>query len=209
MRGAPLLTSMPTRPSSKPTSTMATAFSGAPCASTTAPVRPSTIRLKYSAALNLSASHVIGALAVAITIVAMVPAIKRSDGGDRERGAGAALLGHLMPVETRHDGGGFARHIDQDGRGRAAILRAVENAREHDERRRRLQGKCERQQNGDGRDRRNAGKNADQRADERAKKTKSEIGRRECDGKAGGQICEEIHPRALTTTRSRQADRAP
>jgi len=43
--GAPLLTSMPTSPSSSPTSTIATAFSGAPCASTTEPVRPSTIRL--------------------------------------------------------------------------------------------------------------------------------------------------------------------
>ena len=74
MRGAPLLTSMPTSPSSSPTSTIATAFSGAPCASTTAPVRPSTIRLKYSGALNLSASQVIGALAVAITMVATVPA---------------------------------------------------------------------------------------------------------------------------------------
>ncbi len=74
MRGAPVLTSMPTRPSSRPTSTIATAFSGAPWASTTAPVRPSTIRLKYSAALNLSASQVIGALAVAMTTVAIVPA---------------------------------------------------------------------------------------------------------------------------------------
>ena len=74
MRGAPVLTSMPTRPSRRPTSTIATAFSGAPCASTTAPVRPSTIRLKYSAALNFNASQVIGALAVAITTVAMVPA---------------------------------------------------------------------------------------------------------------------------------------
>ena len=74
MRGEPVLTSMPTRPSSSPTSTIATAFSGAPWASTTAPVRPSTIRLKYSAALNFSASQVIGALAVAITNVAIVPA---------------------------------------------------------------------------------------------------------------------------------------
>ena len=74
MRGEPVLTSMPTSPSSRPTSTIATAFSGAPCASTTAPVSPSTIRLKYSAALNFSASQAIGALAVAITMVAMVPA---------------------------------------------------------------------------------------------------------------------------------------
>ena len=156
MRGEPELTSMPTRPSSNPTSTMATAFSGAPCASTTAPVRPSTIRLKYSAALNLSASQVIGALAVAITIGRDGAGKERCDRRDRERGTGAALLRHLMPVEAGDDGRGFARHIDQDRRGRAAILRAVENAGEHDQRRCRLQGECERQQDRDGGDRRDA-----------------------------------------------------
>ncbi len=74
MRGAPVLTSMPTSPASSPTNTIATAFSGAPCASTTDPTSPSTIRLKYSGALNLSASIPIGTLAVAITTVAIVPA---------------------------------------------------------------------------------------------------------------------------------------
>ncbi len=59
---------------------------------------------------------------------------ERGDRGDRERGAGAALLRHLVAVEAGDDGRGFTRHVDKDRRGRTAILRAVENAREHDQR---------------------------------------------------------------------------
>src|SRR5213079_1165017 len=70
MRGAPLLTSMPTNPSSKPISTMATAFAGAPCARTTAPVRPSTIRLKYSAAVVLA--HGAPEKAVAMVLIGLL-----------------------------------------------------------------------------------------------------------------------------------------
>ena len=77
---------MPTSPSSSPTSTIATAFSGAPCASTTAPVRPSTIRLKYSAALNFSASHAIGALSGRDHDGRDGAGDERGDRGDRERG---------------------------------------------------------------------------------------------------------------------------
>ena len=38
-------------------------------------------------------------------------------------------------------GGGLARHVDQDGGGRAAVLRAVEDAGQHDQRRGRRQPK--------------------------------------------------------------------
>jgi hypothetical protein len=50
MRGTPELTSSPTSPSSRPSSSIATALAGEPWASTTAPIMPTTIRLKYSAA---------------------------------------------------------------------------------------------------------------------------------------------------------------
>ena len=33
---------------------------------------------------------------------------ERGDRGDRQRGAGAALLGHLVAVQAGHDRGGFA-----------------------------------------------------------------------------------------------------
>ena len=55
-RATPELTSVPTMPSSRPSTIIAMALSSEPCASTTAPIRPSTISEKYSAGPNLSAS---------------------------------------------------------------------------------------------------------------------------------------------------------
>ena len=74
MRATPELTSIPTRPSSNPSSTIASDLATEPCARTTAAIRPSTRRLKYSTAVNLSASIDSGTLRTAITIVAVVPA---------------------------------------------------------------------------------------------------------------------------------------
>ena len=74
MRATPELTSIPTRPSSSPSSTIASDLATEPCARTTAAIRPSTSRLKYSTAVNLSASIDSGTLRTAITMVAIVPA---------------------------------------------------------------------------------------------------------------------------------------
>ena len=137
---------MPIRPSSIPSSTIASDLPTEPCASTTAAIRPSTSRLKYSTAVNFSASTESGTLST------------RDDdggdgageeGGDRRDGqgrAGAALLRHRMAVEAGDDRGRLARHVDEDRGGRAAILRAVEDAGQHDHRRGRLQAEGERQQ---------------------------------------------------------------
>ena len=73
-RATPELTSVPTMPSSRPTTIIAIAFSSEPCASTTAPIRPSTISEKYSAGPNLSASSDSGIATDATRIVATVPA---------------------------------------------------------------------------------------------------------------------------------------
>ena len=61
----------------------------------------------------------------------------------------------------------LARNVDQDRRGRAAVLRAVIDAGEHDQRADRRQPEGDRQQHGDGGDRADAGQHADQRADQR------------------------------------------
>ena len=55
-RGTPELTSVPTSPSSRPSTIMPIALSSEPCASTTAATRPSTISEKYSAGPNCSAT---------------------------------------------------------------------------------------------------------------------------------------------------------
>ena len=105
----------------------------------------------------------------------------------------ASLLGHLVPVEARHDGRGLARHIDEDRGGGAAVLGAVENTGEHDQRGGGRQRERERQQDRDGGDRCDAGQHADQRADQRAEKAEAEIGRRQRNREAGGEIGDQVH----------------
>jgi hypothetical protein len=100
---------------------------------------------------------------------------ERSDGRNRQRGTGTALTRHLMPVERRHHGRRLARNVHQDRRGRSAILRAVINAGEHDERADRRQAERDRQQHRERGHRADAGKHADERADHGADKTEKQI----------------------------------
>ena len=73
-RATPELTSVPTIPSSRPKTTIASALMTEPCASTTAAIRPMTISEKYSAGPNLNAISAIGGAKAAIMIVDTVPA---------------------------------------------------------------------------------------------------------------------------------------
>ena len=57
-----------------------------------------------------------------------------ADGGDAERSAGAAGKRQAVAVQTRHHCRSFAWDVDQNGGGRAAVLRTVIDACEHDER---------------------------------------------------------------------------
>ena len=100
MRSAPVSRSEPIIDSSRPIRIMVSALSTEPLASTTAKIRPSTISEKYSAGPNSSATagqrraerrHQHGGDAAGE---------ERADGGDGERRAGAALLGHLVAVEA-------------------------------------------------------------------------------------------------------------
>ena len=140
-RGVPVSTSVPTRPSSRPSTIIASAFSTEPWASATEQTRPSTISEKYSGGPNLSATPASGGANTAITTVATVPAKKEPSAAMRERGSCAALPGHLVAVDAVTDRRGFARQVDQDRRGGAAVLRAVVDAGQHDEGRHRRQWK--------------------------------------------------------------------
>ncbi len=73
-RSWPVSRSVPTVESNRPSTTMITALSTEPRASTIASPRPNTIRPKYSAGPNSSASRVSGAPIAAMTSVATVPA---------------------------------------------------------------------------------------------------------------------------------------
>ena len=73
-RCTPVLTSVPTMPSSRPIATMASDFTMSPCASTAAATRPISISEKYSGEPNLSAISASGGPNSAISSVPTVPA---------------------------------------------------------------------------------------------------------------------------------------
>ena len=73
-RRAPELTSVPTRPRSSPSTTIAIALTSEPRASTTAAIKPHTISEKYSAGPNCRAIAASGGAASAISKVATQPA---------------------------------------------------------------------------------------------------------------------------------------
>ena len=161
-RVPPVLPSVPTRPTSSPSTIIATALTTEPCASTTAATRPSSISEKYSGAPNDWPTLASGGAKPAISAVEMQPAKNEPMRRDRQRRAGAALPRHLVAVDAGHDRRGLARQVDQDRGGRAAVLRAVEDAGQHDQAGHRLEMEGERQQHRDGGDRADAGQHADQ-----------------------------------------------
>ena len=115
---------------------------------------------------------------------------KRAHRRNAERHAGAALLGHLVTIEHSHDRRRLAGDIDENGRRRSTVLRAVINASEHDQGARRIEAEGDRQQHRDGRDRTNARQHADERADHTADKTKENIVQRQCNAETKREITE-------------------
>ena len=117
---------------------------------------------------------------------------ERADCGDAERDARAALASHLVAVERRDDRGRFAGDVDQDRRRRAAVLRAVIDAGEHDQGADRVETEGDRQQHRDGRDRADTGQHADQGADEAAEEGEAKVLQCQSDRKPSVEIAEEI-----------------
>ena len=173
---------------------MAIALITEPCASTTAATRPSTISEKYSGAPNDWPTLASGGANIAMSAVATRAGEERAERRDRERRAGAALPRHLVAVDAGDDRGGFARQVDQDGRGRAAVLRAVKDAGEHDQPGDRLEMEGQRQQHRDGGDRADAGQHADQRADQGAREAqKPRLAGVSATPKPVARLCDELH----------------
>ena len=177
------------------------AFSSDPEASTTAPIRPSTISEKYSAGPNLNASSVSGGANAAMTIVPTQPAKNEPEAGGGQRRAGAALARHLVAVDRGHDRRRFARHVDQDRRRRAAVLRAVVDAGQHDQRRRGVERVGRRQQHRDRRHRADARQHADQRAEQAAEERVEQVLQREGDAEADAEVVKQVHAGPLWLSR--------
>src|SRR6266511_851473 len=180
-RRAPEFTSVPTRPSSKPSTTIAIALRSDPRARTTAAIKPQTMSEKYSAGPNCSAIVASGE--------------ERTECGDAQRRSGASLPRHLVAVDGGDDRRRLARDVDQDRRGRAAVLGAVIDAGEQDQRRFRLQRERDRQQHGDGGDRTYAGQHADDGAEQNADEAVSDVLDRQRDGKSQAEIGDHVHRR--------------
>jgi hypothetical protein len=113
---------------------------------------------------------------------------ERTQRGNAERGSRASPTRHLVAVDGGHDRGRFARDVDQDGGGRAAVLGAVIDAGEQDQGRLRLQGERDRQQHGHRRDRTDAGQHADDGAEENADEAVSDVLDGQRDGKSQAEI---------------------
>ncbi len=134
---------------------------------------------------------------------------ERADGGGGERRARTALTRHLVAVERGDDGRTLARQVDEDRRGRAAILRAVIDAGEHDERGFGRQAEGQRQEHGDGGDGSEARQHADGRAEQDAEEAVEQVDRAERGVDAQQKVGEQIgHALSLRTRcRARAGER--
>ena len=118
------------------------------------------------------------------------------DGGGCERRPAAAGFRHLVAFERGGKRRTFARRVDQDGGGRAAVHAAVVDAGEHDERAGRIELEGDRQEQGDRQRRSDAGQNADRGAEQHADQCVKQVHRLGRDGEALEQRVECVHGRA-------------
>ena len=106
--------------------------------------------------------------------------------------AGAPATCHLVAVEAGDHGTHLAGQVHQDRRRGAAVLRAVVDAGEHDQRRDRRQVEGDRQQHRDGRHRADARQHADQRADCCADEAQQDVHGRQRNGRAHPKVRQKI-----------------
>ena len=194
----------------RPTSIDSSALVSDSPASSTTMARPSTISAKYSGALNASDSLRQRRRHEHQRDDAEGAGDERSDRGHAERSTGAALARHLVAVEASDDRGRFARHVEQDRGRRAAVLRAVVDAGQHDHRAGRIELERQRQQHRDRRRRSEAGQHADHGAEEDADEAHRQVRRRQRDRRipaAGRRSMSMLAPRRRS--RSAAGCRAP
>src|SRR3979490_3338955 len=195
-RCPPVLPSVPTSPSRRPNTIMATALTTDPGASPTAEISPSTISEKYSGAPKDWPTLASGGENSAISKVDTVPAQKEASAATASAAPARPWRALCAPARGGQAAGG-----------RTAILGAGEDSGEHDQARHRLEIEGERQQHRDGRDRPDAGQHADQGADQAADEREAEIDRRARDAEAEDDVVEQVH--VTTPARSRSAAQGP
>ena len=183
-RSAPVSISVPTMPSIRPSTVMATPLTGEPRASVEPANRPSNISEQISAGPNSSATLTSTGARKIISVMPQEAPTNERDHRDAERDTAAALLGHREAVETRDRVRWMTRQVEQDRADRAAVLRAVHHAGEHQDGADRLDAEGQRQQDRDGGERAHARQHADHVADQHADEAPHEVVRLERDAEA-------------------------
>ena len=138
-------------------------------------VKASTISAKYSGGPKRNATSTsIGASSMR-RAVPTVPATNDPIAAVVKRRAAASLARHLHAVDRGHGRGRIARRVDQNRRRRSAVHRAVVDAAEHDECRRRLEAERRRQQQRDGDGRADARQHSDRGAEHHADEAEEQV----------------------------------
>ena len=115
---------------------------------------------------------------------------ERGDHREAERDAAAALLGHREAVEAGHRVRRVTWQIEQDRADRAAVLRAIHDAGQHQDGADRLHPEGERQQDRDSGERTHARQHADHVADQHADEAPPQIMRLQRDAEAVPEVRE-------------------
>ena len=196
-RGAPRTGSMPTMAISSPSTAMVSPASSERPARPVMRQRPTSISAKNSGGPNLK-RHLRERRGDDDQRDGRNDAAdERADRRDAERGAAAALLGHLVAVDAGDHRGGFARHVDQHRGDRAAIHRAVVDGGQHDEGAGRVELEGQRDQDRGAGGRPEAGQHADQRAEDAADQRESEVLQAQRRRQARHQMLQACPSRAL------------
>ena len=166
---------MPTSPSSRPSTVIATPLSGEPRASVEPASSPSSISEQISAGPNLKRELHQHRREEDHLGDAERRADERRDHGDAERRAALALPRQRIAVEAGDGVRRMAGQVEQDRADRAAVLRAVVDARQHQDRGDRLHREGQRQQERDRRHHAHAGQHADDVAEQHADEAPQQV----------------------------------
>ncbi|KAG0772879.1 hypothetical protein G6F22_015362 [Rhizopus arrhizus] len=134
-------------------------------------------------------------------------AAERREHQHEQRGPGLAVARQRIAVQAGYGVRRGTRQVQHDGGDAAAILRAVVDAGQHDQRRGRRHGVRQRQQDGNGGQHAHARQYADQVAHEHAKHGPHQVVQRERDRKPVHQIIEDFHRSAPAEQRKLQLQR--
>ena len=177
-RSALVKLSLPTVASSRPIAAAARALTVLPLPMVATSSTPSSASAAYSGGPKSSAKPATIGPSSVRPMIETVRADEGADRGDAEGGAGLALLGEGEAVEDGDHRAGLTGDAQQDRGDGAAVLGAVVDAGEHDDRRDRVVGAVgDRQQDGHRGGRAEAGQHADEHADDDADQAVEQVGR--------------------------------